>query len=136
MQLADVDVIIISVKPQDACEVLRDLSFLIDKEKHLVISICAGVDLETLALALNNSKISSSRSTAEMNRRICRVLPNTPSQIRRGVSVYCLGKDCTEEDKALVESLMNACGSSYLIQEKQMAAASALSGSGECLVIS
>ncbi|PHJ25904.1 pyrroline-5-carboxylate reductase [Cystoisospora suis] len=129
-ELKDMDVIIISVKPQDACEVLRDLSFLIDQEKHLVISICAGLDLETLTSAMN-SPLQISPGT---NRRICRVLPNTPSQIRRGVSVYCLGRGCTEDDKALVENLMNACGSCYLIQEKQMAAASALSGSAPAFI--
>lgn len=126
VQLKDMDVIVISVKPQDALEVLRNLSFLIEKEKHLVISICAGLDLDTLIAAMNHSQTST-----ETNRRICRVLPNTPSQIRRGVSVYCLGQDCTEDDRTLVETLMNACGSCYFIQEKQMAAASALSGSGK-----
>ncbi|ESS30964.1 pyrroline-5-carboxylate reductase, partial [Toxoplasma gondii VEG] len=123
--LADVDIVVISVKPQDAVQVLCDIRMVVDKEKHLLISICAGLSLDTLARALDPSAL---------NRRICRVMPNTPSQVARGVSVFALGEGCTDEDRVTVESLMTAVGSCYRVQEKHIAAAGAISGSGPAFI--
>ncbi|CBZ54611.1 Pyrroline-5-carboxylate reductase,related [Neospora caninum Liverpool] len=123
--LADVDIIVISVKPQDAVQVLHDIRMVVDKDKHLLISICVGLDIETLARALDPNSL---------NRRICRVMPNTPSQIRHGVSVFSMGQDCTDEDRTTVESLLSAVGSCYKVQEKHIAAAGAISGSGPAFI--
>ncbi|PFH37234.1 pyrroline-5-carboxylate reductase [Besnoitia besnoiti] len=123
--LVAADIVFLSVKPQDAEQVLRDLRPVIDKERHLLVSICAGLNIQMLARAVDKDSL---------NRRIARVMPNTPSQIRRGVSVFCMGPECTDSDRLTVEALMTAVGSCYEIQEKQMAAAGAISGSGPAFI--
>ena len=46
------DVIILCVKPQIVEKVCQQFRDLIDSEKHLIISICAGVDLNKLSAIL------------------------------------------------------------------------------------
>jgi pyrroline-5-carboxylate reductase len=46
------DVIILCVKPQIVEKVTQQFRDLIDAEKHLIISICAGVDLNKLTTIL------------------------------------------------------------------------------------
>eukprot|EP00070_Physeter_catodon_P015579 XP_023973496.1 pyrroline-5-carboxylate reductase-like [Physeter catodon] len=131
--VAVADVIFLSVKPQDAIALLKEISFMVHEKKHLLISICAGVDLKTLTAALNYNRAAVDDDKV-MNRRICRVMPNTPCQIRKGVSVFSVGAGCTSADVEVLNTLLSAVGTCYQIDEKHMAAASAISGSGPAFV--
>ena len=55
--------------------------------EHLVISIAAGVALATLEAGLG------------ADRRIARVMPNTPALIGAGASGFCLGKRALASDE-------------------------------------
>ena len=59
-----------------------------------------------------------------------RVIPNTPSQIGKGVNPYCLGKHLTEQQIKDVEELLSVFGTSIKIDESQMNIATALSAVG------
>jgi pyrroline-5-carboxylate reductase len=69
------DVIILCVKPQQAQKVLEAIAPQLD-EHHLLVSICAALTLDDLR------RWSGGRAA------IIRAMPNTPCQVREGMSVF------------------------------------------------
>lgn len=111
--------IVLGVKPQqarEASQAARD-----HFQDKLVISIAAGLPLTKLSRWFGHQ-------------RIVRVMPNTPSTVGRGMSVYACGNEVTEEDTGLVESVLGAIGMVERLEEKHLDAATALSGSGPAYV--
>ncbi|MEM9160599.1 MAG: pyrroline-5-carboxylate reductase dimerization domain-containing protein, partial [Verrucomicrobiota bacterium] len=66
-------------------------------------------------------------------RNLIRVMPNTPSQIGRGVSTYCFGKQASEEDEYKIKTLLEALGTAHLVAEAQLHIATVLNGCGPAL---
>ncbi len=111
--------IVLGVKPQqarEASQAARD-----HFQDKLVISIAAGLPLTKLSRWFGHQ-------------RIVRVMPNTPSTVGRGMSVYACGNEVTEEDTGLVESVLGAIGMVERLEEKHLDAATALSGSGPAYI--
>ncbi len=118
------DVLVLAVKPQQAVDLLRNLSHAL--EEKLLVSIAAG-----LSTARIESCVSSST-------RVIRVMPNTPALVGKGVSAYCLGINANKEDAMTTRTLLQAVGSVFEVAEKQLDAVTGLSGSGPayvCMVI-
>jgi pyrroline-5-carboxylate reductase len=113
----DADVIVLAVKPQSMPAVLQELKPLLGGE-HLVISIAAGVTLASLTAALGQE------------RRLVRVMPNTPSLVGKGASGFALGGAATADDGALVEKLLSTVGIAVQLPERLLDAVTGLSGSG------
>ncbi len=109
--------IVLAVKPQQMSDVLSSLSDSIDRS-HLVISIAAGIRLSWLAAKMPNQTT------------LIRVMPNTPCLVGKGVSCYALGGQATDEDGAFVERLLCSVGKAFRVEESQLDAVTALSGSG------
>ena len=61
-------------------------------------------------------------------------MPNIPTLIRQGASVFSLGLNAGAEDAEVVHRLMSAVGYVEEVQEKQVAAVTSLSGSGPAYV--
>ncbi len=114
-------VIILSVKPQIIERVLTEISSVVD-DKKLVISIAAGIALTKIEKSL--------RETA----RIIRVMPNTPALVLAGVAALSAGKNVTNEDLALAQSIFNSVGRTVIVDEKLMDAVTGLSGSGPAYI--
>ncbi|HWA97859.1 MAG TPA: pyrroline-5-carboxylate reductase [Pirellulales bacterium] len=110
-------VVFLAVKPQNLEPVFADLHGRLT-EKHLVISIVAGVTLARLAERLGSAP------------RLVRVMPNTPCLVGRGASGYALGRGATADDAALVERLLGSVGRAYKLDERLLDAVTGLSGSG------
>ncbi len=115
------DVVILAVKPQQLPSVLRELQGHVS-ERHLVISIAAGIGLDVLAEGLGQGP------------RLVRVMPNTPCLVGFGACAYSLGPNATAADGALVKQLFEAVGSAWEVEEKQLDAVTGLSGSGPAFV--
>jgi pyrroline-5-carboxylate reductase len=120
-ELADsCDTLLLAVKPHIMPAVARELSPLLQPE-HLLISIAAGLSLQSLAEWFPAA-------------RIVRVMPNTPLRVGRGVSVYCPGEKAMAADAENVAKLFGALGRIIRISENQFDAATAVSGSGPAYV--
>lgn len=115
------DVLVLAVKPQSLPQVLEETRALLRPEQ-LVISIAAGVSISTLAAGLGGE------------RRIARVMPNTPALLGEGASGYCLSANAREEDEALVRACTEAVGRAFRVPESLLDAVTGLSGSGPAFV--
>ena len=113
--VANAEVVVLAVKPQVFPYVWGKLQSAISSSS-LVVSIMAGVTSETIA--------------AGSDLRVVRVMPNTPSLVGRGASGIAQGALATELDMEITERLMQAVGVSVRVEEEQLHAVTALSGSG------
>jgi pyrroline-5-carboxylate reductase len=123
--LAHSDVVVLAVKPQHFRPVLSELKSHVGPQ-HLVISIAAGIAVDAMAAVLG------------CDRRLVRVMPNTPCLVGSSASAYCLGGAANAEDGRLVARLLDAVGISFELPEPLLDSVTGLSGSGPafvCLVI-
>lgn len=119
--LEHADVVFLAVKPQHMQSVLTEMAPHVEP-RHLVISIAAGVPLSTLSGALG------------ADRRLVRVMPNTPCLVSAGASAYALGSAAGEHDGALVEQMLSTVGIAVAVPESLLDAVTGLSGSGPAYV--
>ena len=115
------DVLVLAVKPQVMAGVLAELRPLL-KPRHLVISIAAGVTLQTLGEALGTTV------------RLVRVMPNTPCLVGASASGYAAGSAATPDDVALVGQMFGAVGKAFVLPEHLLDAVTGLSGSGPAFI--
>ena len=115
------DLLVLAVKPQSMKAVLAEISPVVTS-RHLVVSIAAGVTLRQLAEGLGGE------------RRLIRVMPNTPCLVGASAAAYSPGEAATAEDVSLVDRLLNAVGRAFRLPESLLDAVTGLSGSGPAFV--
>ena len=111
------NVLVLSVKPDQVDSVLGEISRYLG-DRHLVISIAAGIPIERLESHLNEQA------------RVIRVMPNTPALVGCSASAFALGKSANVEDGQLAQKLFSAVGVAYQVKEGLLDAVTGLSGSG------
>ncbi len=114
-------VVVLAVKPQIMPMILEEIAPVVNSEK-LVISIAAGITLQTLQRALGES------------RRVVRVMPNTPALVLAGAAGISPGQAATAPDVALVERIFNAVGRAMVVSDEMMDVVTGLGGSGPAFV--
>lgn len=115
------DVLVLAVKPQMMPQVLAQLRPLVGP-RHLVVSIAAGISIAALLEGLGPE------------RRIVRVMPNTPALLGEGASAYALGPGVPPADEALVNAFLGSVGRAVRVPETMLDAVTGLSGSGPAFV--
>ncbi len=114
------DIILLGIKPAQAAEILPPLREA--AAGRLFISLLAGIPLARLQEHLGPAA------------RIVRAMPNTPALIGEGITGYALGTGVTDEDAALAQAALQAVGQALRVEESQLDAVTALSGSGPAYV--
>ncbi len=111
--MAEADLVILSVKPQDMHSIHGSL-----RPDALLVSIMAGVTIASIASELGHP-------------RIVRVMPNTPVAAKAGMSVWTATAEVSPEQRELARGLLAAIGREmYVDDEKKIDMATAVSGSG------
>ena len=110
-------VIILAVKPYQIAEVVTALKPSLSASQ-LLISVAAGISTEFI------------RQHAMEELKVIRVMPNTPAFVGEGMTALCRGKMASNEDIALACDLFSSIGRVAILDESQMDAATAVSGSG------
>ena len=112
------DVLFMAVKPQVFLDAASNISQVTQKQDPMIVSVAAGISLETLAACFGEQS------------KICRVMPNQPCLVGRGVSAL-IANNLTDDDKRLVTYLFDSVGKSiWLDNEDWMHAVTAISGTG------
>lgn len=115
--VSDSDIVFLAVKPQQMTPVLDGLTSMLE-DRHLIVSIAAGIPLSTYESALG------------ANRRIVRVMPNTPCLVGACAAGFSTGGAATDEDAAIVKTMLATVGLAVQVEEKHLDAVTGLSGSG------
>lgn len=119
--ISNVRLIILAVKPQDTKTLFETLKNYI-LPSQTILSIMAGVKIDTLKNSLGTSKI-------------IRAMPNLPSQIGMGMTGFTADPSVTREELFFVQNLLNTTGKSlYFSEEEKIDAVTAISGSGPAYV--
>jgi pyrroline-5-carboxylate reductase len=119
--VAKADCIILATKPQELSKVSGELKGKL-KPSQLVISIMAGINMETLESQLSHESI-------------VRSMPNMPAQIGAGLTVWTNSDGVTEEQKKMAQTVLAAPGEEiYVKEEKYIDMATAISGSGPAYI--
>lgn len=115
------DILILAVKPQDFKQLASEIKPFLNPE-HVVLSVMAGISIEMMQNELNVAKI-------------VRSMPNIPTQIGEGMTVFCASNVVDRKELFIVQNLINTTGKSiYIEREEMLNAATAVSGSGPAYV--
>jgi pyrroline-5-carboxylate reductase len=115
------DVVFLAVKPQQMVGLLSEIAAVVN-ESQCLVSIAAGVSIPQLLTGLGSQ------------RRIIRVMPNTPALVGQGASALCRGGTATSLDVETVTTLLKAVGVAVEVSEGLLDAVTGLSGSGPAFV--
>ena len=114
-------VVIVAVKPADVEALLAEVAADLD-DAAVVVSVAAGKTLQQLQRAAGDT------------RAVMRAMPNTPAQIRRGVTGIAVGDHVSVAQRDLVESVFATVGSVVVVDEERLNALTSISGSGPAYV--
>jgi pyrroline-5-carboxylate reductase len=113
------EVLVLAVKPQDAKAALSR----VHGGKQLVISVAAGVTLETLSRWLGGY------------RRLVRCMPNTPALIGAGIAALYALPEVSPQERKIAEKILGAVGEVVWVgEERLLDPVTAVSASGPAYV--
>ena len=119
--IAGADIVVLAVKPQQFDSVAESLIDVLQAEQT-VLSIMAGVKMHSIGRKLNH-------------RRLIRVMPNTPMQVRQGISAWTATDEVPSEVVEFTGKMLGALGDELKFSdERYVDMATALSASGPAYV--
>jgi pyrroline-5-carboxylate reductase len=113
------DAVILAVKPKQVVPLLQEIRDCLAGK--LVISFAAAISMDIVSRVVPEA-------------RVIRAMTNTSVLIRKGYTVYALGPDLTEADRALAEALFEGLGTAQQVEEQYMDVLTAMSGSGPAYI--
>lgn len=113
--VAEADVVILAVKPARILEVATNIAHVLT-DGAVVVSVAAGITTEHIEQVVHHA--------------VVRAMPNTPSQIRQGVTGLAAGSRVTESQLAAVHDVFAQVGAVVVVDEADINVLSAISGSG------
>jgi pyrroline-5-carboxylate reductase len=130
---AQCDIVVLAVKPQQMNDVLSLIAAgtadAVERPK-LIVSIAAGIRIEKIEAALYTGLPQESCARLP----IIRVMPNTPALVLKGVSAMSTNRYVLPDDIKTAQNILSAMGTVVLLDETNLDAVTALSGSGPAYV--
>ncbi len=118
--IRDCDQVMLAVKPQVVQQLAGDLAEA--RPDQVIISIMAGVTTASLEATIGRAA------------RVIRVMPNTPVLVGCGMAGVAMGAHAEHGDEGLTMRLFGATGRVILVDEADLDAVTAVSGSGPAYV--
>lgn len=116
-KIAESDIVILAVKPQDFKELASDLKNVLKRE-NILLSIMAGIRIAKIEETFNHNTI-------------IRAMPNSPVELGMGATGFSAHKEVTVDQIRKVENLLATTGRTVFFEnEDYLDAVTALSGSG------
>ncbi|MEY4457940.1 MAG: hypothetical protein RIS25_533 [Actinomycetota bacterium] len=113
------DVVVLGVKPAGIVDVLADIRDAVSPDA-LIISVAAGVTLETMQSVVSNP--------------VVRAMPNTPALVGLGVTGVAPADNVSAANRLLARRVFETVGVVMELPESQIDALSTISGSGPAYV--
>ena len=115
------DIVVLSVKPQTIPLVISEIAEAI-KPTQLLISVAAAVNTATI------------EKSFAVPVPVIRAMPNTPCQLKKGMTGVAAGKHVSAEHIELAKHIFNSVGRTVVADEKYMDAITGLSASGPAFI--
>jgi pyrroline-5-carboxylate reductase len=116
----EVDVVVLSVKPQRLSEVMKGIKSI--RPEALLLSIVAGASIKKIGTGLKH-------------KAIVRSMPNTPGQIGEGITVWAASAETSKDQREVARAMLGALGAEVFVEdESYLDMATALSGTGPAYV--
>ncbi|ARF15919.1 pyrroline-5-carboxylate reductase [Sporosarcina ureae] len=115
-----VDLVVLATKPKDVGKVMEDIAPYLG-ENTTVLSVIAGISIATFEKGLGK-------------RPIARSMPNTSATIGKSASGIAFNDAVSERMQQSILSLLNAIGIVKVVEEDDLHAVTALSGSGPAYI--
>lgn len=117
--VADSDIIILAVKPTVASSVLNEIGEQLIDDSKVLISIAAGLTLDTL----------HTLTKTEAPLALIRTMPNLASAVGCGATAICTNEHVTAKQLETAEMIFRSIGEIYPLTEKEFDIFSAIAGS-------
>ncbi len=116
------DIIIIALKPYNILEVLSDVKDVIELDRQVVVSLATGISTHQIESVIGKDK------------SIFRAMPNTATDVSESITCLCSNtKD--EQQTSEVKQIFDLIGSTIIINEPLMDAATVLGACGIAYVL-
>ncbi|NWZ56530.1 P5CR3 reductase, partial [Haliaeetus albicilla] len=119
--LQESTLVFLATKPHILPGVLQEIRPAVGSH-HIVVSLVAGVTLQTLQRLL------------PAGTKVLRLMPNLPCVVQAGAMVFARGSGASDEEAALLKSLLSSCGLCEEVPESYINIHTGLSGSGVAYV--
>ena len=115
------DVLILAVKPHLYGEILQEVKDSI-KENAIIVTIAAGMEIAYIENQLSDQT------------KVIRSMPNTPSLVGEGMTVFSSNKNVLEEETEYIKEMFASFGKVEIVEERLMDSIPAISGSSPAYV--
>ena len=119
-ELRNADLIVLATKPKDVYTAMEQISPLLN-EQAVVLSVLAGVSMETIELGLGKHAIARS-------------MPNTSAAIGKSATGIAFNSSMNTKEKQEILKLLSSIGIVAEVEEDDLHAVTALSGSGPAYI--
>lgn len=116
---SQVDVLVLAVKPQSVCPLLRGLpDRRISGDYPTIVSVAASVSIETIEKYLPSGT------------GVLRAMPNTPCKCQKGIIAYDKNNHVSMKHEEFVKEFFSSCAQVFQVPEEKLDIITAISGSG------
>jgi pyrroline-5-carboxylate reductase len=115
------DVVVLAVKPGTVPKVVREIRDVLN-ERQILISLAAALPISVI------------EDAAAARLPVFRAMPNIPVVVEEGAIGICHNTAASSADRDVVERMFRAVGCVAFVDEEQMDAVTALSGSGPAYI--
>ena len=119
------DIIIIAVKPWRVEMIIDEIKSVLDFERQMIVSVAAGVTFDLLNTYLTKNTDFDCLATPT----IFRIMPNTAIEVMSSMT-FVSARNASKEQTDLIIRIFNELGNAMLVEERLMAAGTALASSG------
>ena len=116
--ISESEVVFLGIRPQNLDELAERNKAEIEAFDGIWISMLAGVSLERLEKCLGK------------NKKIIRIMPNTPSELGEGIIAYTLNQEEDEADGKFLETILSGAGLIEKTKEQDIDIISVIAGCG------
>lgn len=113
------NIIMLAIKPWLVQQVLEEIYPAIHQNHPLIVSVAAGISFEQLTGYL-----------AGEAHQLVRVIPNTAIAIKQSPTLMSFNADVEEANKTLIKAMFDELGQAIVIEERLMAAGTAVTSCG------